>query len=77
MKEGGGEEGERERERALGLLLFSSTSLDIEVAPGCDETNALLACAGRDAVLCSDQVSGRTEQQPEHAYHPIVRLCCT
>ena len=49
MKEGGGEEGERERERALGLLLCHSprTALDIEVHPqrrrfGCRESDFAL-----------------------------------
>jgi hypothetical protein len=31
-----------------------------------------LACACRYAVLRADRVSGRAEQLPQHAHHPIM-----
>ena len=38
---------------------------------------APLACAGRHSMLCANDVTGRAEQRPDHAHHPVVRLGCT
>ena len=42
-----------------------------------DYIAAPLACACRDSMLCAHDVSGRAEQRPDHAHHPVVRLGCT
>ena len=50
--------------------LISKIVADLYVA-------ALLACAGLHSMLCAHDVSGRAEQRPDHAHHPVVRLGCT
>ena len=78
MKEGGGGEGEREKECALGLLRVTArrvtarSSALTRVSTVLLDNSALLRLF--EDSLRAYRVSGRAEQRPQYAHHPIMRI---